>query len=398
MDLEIRPVIEDEFSDWLRAESLAWSGRFREADTPSQRPLYDLKRSLAAFDGSQIVGTAHSLPHQMAVPGNALAVAAVDDVAVVPTHRRRGILTRMMERQLRDAHESGEPLAALTASESVIYGRFGYGIGTLQEHWRIERQHNAFARTHESTGTLTLVEPSEMTKIFPDVYERATDGRPGVIQRPGPKWDRIAADPEPEREGRGPYFHVGYENGGGWDGYVSYGIEGAKLTVRELMATTDEANAALWRFCLDMDRRTTTEAIRRPVDDPLPWMLADPRRLERSPRDGIWVRLVDVAAALAGRRYDRADRLVIQVSDTFCDWNDGSYLVDGGPDEAECRPTTATPDLVLSAADLAATYLGTVRFTTLSQAGRVEERTPGALPRADAMFAAYPQPWCPYEF
>jgi predicted acetyltransferase len=168
--------------------------------------------------------------------------------------------------------------------------------------------------------------------------------------------------------------------------------------IEHLMSVTDEAHAALWRFCLDVDLMTTTGAWNRATDDPLPWMLADPRHLQRSPEDGLWIRLVDVAAALSGRRYMRNDSLVLEVRDAFCPWNDGRYALDGGPDGAHCRKTSSEPDFALSAADLAATYLGAVSFTTLSLAGRVEERKNGALRRADVMFATELKPWCPYSF
>ena len=177
-----------------------------------------------------------------------------------------------------------------------------------------------------------------------------------------------------------------------------YRTKGETLIVMQLLAAANEAQASLWRFCFDIDLMASTEAWDRPPDDPLPWMLADPRRLKRSLEDGLWVRLVDVAAALSARRYAAQDRLVLEVRDRFCGWNDGRYELEGGPDGTVCRPTTAEPDIVLSAADLAATYLGTVAFTTLSHAGRVEERTQGALLRADAMFATQLQPWNPFGY
>ena len=182
------------------------------------------------------------------------------------------------------------------------------------------------------------------------------------------------------------------------DGYVSYRVKERVLTVHELMAVTTEARAALWRFCFDMDIMRSTEAYARPVDDPLPWMLADPRRLERTVGDNIWLRLVDVRAALAARRYMQSDRLVIEVPDEFCPWNEGRYELEGGPEGAECRASTSSPDLALSVADLAAGYLGSVRFTTLARAGRVDERTPGALERADAMFSSARQLWTPFTW
>ena len=164
------------------------------------------------------------------------------------------------------------------------------------------------------------------------------------------------------------------------------------------MPATREAHAALWRYCFGIDLMHTTHATKRPLDDPLPWMLADPRRLRQSVRDDLWLRLVDVREALARRTYSSEGRLVVEIRDAFCPWNEGRYSLHGGPDGAECKPTSSEPDLVLSAGDLAAGYLGAISFTNLSIAGRAEERRKGALEVADAMFRSSQAPWWPNEF
>ena len=169
------------------------------------------------------------------------------------------------------------------------------------------------------------------------------------------------------------------------------------LEVQELMGLTPAAWAALWEYCLGMDLTTGTAASRRPVDDPLLWMLADPARLQRSVMDRMWLRIVDVGPALERRRYGGEGRLVMEVRDEFCPWNDGVYELEGGESYASCRRTGSEPDLALSVSDLAAAYLGAVGFTTLARAGRVEERTPGALAVADAMFRTGLAPWAPYN-
>ena len=398
MELEMRPVAPDEVEEWMRAFYRAFGGQLEEARLQYLRSIVVPDRSLAVFDGGEIVAEAHSKPYAMTVPGGSLATAGVDFVSVISTHRRRGLLTRMMAHQLADVHERGAPLAALWASESVIYGRFGYGIGSFHERWTIDRQHTAFARPHDQSGRVAFVEPDEMKRTFPDVYQRATVNRPGAIERPEPAWNNLIADLESDRRGASALLSIVYEQNGRVDGYVMYRTKGERLIVTELMAVTPEAHARLWRFCFDVDLRTSTEAYNRPVDDPLLWMLADPRRLQRSPGDALWVRLVDARAALSGRRYMQSDQLVLEVHDSFCPWNEGRYELEGGPHGAECRPSTANPNLALSAADLAAAYLGAVSFTTLARAGRVEERTSDALRRADNMFATQLRSWCPYSF
>jgi predicted acetyltransferase len=164
------------------------------------------------------------------------------------------------------------------------------------------------------------------------------------------------------------------------------------------MATSTEAISALWRFCFSVDRTSVTEALKRPVDDPLPWMLADPRRLQRSTRDGVWVRLVDVVDSLSLRRYMQPDQLVLEVKDELCPWNDGRFMLDGSREGATCRSTDSSPDLVITVQNLASAYMGAVSFSALANAGLVEERAQGALLRADCMFAVQNQPWTPCNF
>ena len=395
--LEMRTVTADEFAQWCRAEARAYGNRLN-ADPEVLRPHFDLDRSIAVFDQGNVVGGAHSHRVEMSIPGASTVVAGVANIAVQPTHTRQGIMTRMMHHQINDIHERGEPLAALFARESVIYRRFGYGIGSLHEGWTIDRQYNGYARAHESRGRIVFVDPADITKELPEVFRRTTVDRPGVFQRAIHHWERDSQAPEHRQGGPGGLFYIAYEDGGRVDGYATYRISGTTLTVNELMATTKEANAALWRFCFDVDLVSCTEALKRPVDDPLPWMLADPRRLQRATRDGMWVRLIDVPACLKLRRYTQTGRLVLEVRDELCPWNEGRFELEGSSEEAACRASSSSPDLVLAVSDLASAYLGAVSFSTLAQAGLVEECTPGALLRADRMFAVRYQPWTPCNF
>ena len=401
---ELRPVTEDEFLRWLRAESRAHSNRL-DHDPEELRPHFDLSRSLAVFEGSNIVGGCQCHRLEMSIPGGTSVVGGVSNVAVQPTHTRQGIMSRMMQRQMTDMHERSEPLAALFASEGGIYGRFGYGVATVHESWRLERPYNAYAQRLETPGRIVFLEPDEIVEKLPEVYKRGTAGRPGVFPKPRYKWEEEsrapdAHDPEPRvrGRGRGGLFYAIYEKDGSVDGYVAYRSNRPMITVNELITVSREAATALWRFCFDIDLMGATEAIKRPMDDPLPWMLADPRRLQRTVRDGVWLRIVDAAAALEQRTYADAGHLVIKVSDGFCPWNEGCFALDGSPDGATCRSTAVAPDLTVSAAGLASAYLGTVSFTTLAGAGLADEHTPGALSRADRMFAVSRAPWTPFNF
>ena len=401
---ELRPVTPDEFESWLRAESRAHSNRL-DHEPEELRPHFDLARSLAVFEGSNIIGGCQAHRLEMSIPGGASAVAGVANVAVQPTHTRQGVMSRMMRRQMNDIHEWGEPLAALFASESAIYGRFGYGVGTVHESWQIDRHHNAYARKYESPGRIVFMDPEDVAQKLPEVYRRSTAGRPGVFPKPLHKWEEEAASPdahEPQPRvrgrGRGGLFYAAYEENGRIDGYAIYRSSRPTIMVTELMATTREATAALWRFCFDLDLMSNTEAIKRPMDDPLPWMLLDPRRLQRTVRDGVWLRVVDARAALAQRSYAEAGRLTLEVHDDLCDWNNGRFELEGSSEGSSCRSTDSSPDLSVAISGLASAYLGTVSFTTLSDAGLADEHTPGTLHRADRMFAVQHQPWTPFNF
>ena len=398
MDVEIRTIRPEEIDAYTASTSWAFGSQPVEEIAALYRPHLAVERSLAVFDEGEIVGAAVWFPSDIVVPGGTLRMAGVGDVGVLPTHRRRGLLTRMMDRQLTEFHEAGIPLAGLFASESIIYGRFGYGVASFDEKWSIARQHTAYAEPFEARGRLRFASKEEARGVFPEIELRAFAARPGAFPLSAADRDIMLADPESIRGGASAHFHVIYESDGGPEGFVTYRLKDETVLVSTLMSVTDDAHAALWRYCFDIDLRTTTEARRRPVDDPLPWMLAAPGQLKREVYEGLWLRLVDVAEALAGRSYSHDGALVLGVVDSFCPWNEGTFELEASGGASECRRSKKSPDLVLSAADLAAAYLGGVAFSTLARAGRAEERKPGALDRADAMFAHRPKPWSPFHF
>ena len=254
-------------------------------------------------------------------------------------------------------------------------------------------------------GRIVFVDPDDAVEKLPEVYRRSTAGRPGVFPKPLYKWEEEARSPdarEPQPRargrGRGGLFYAAYEEDGRIDGYAIYRSNRPTIVVTELMAATREAAFALWRFCFDLDLMGNTEAIKRPLDDPLPWMLLDPRRLQRTVRDGVWLRVVDARSALEQRSYTEAGRLTLEVRDDLCAWNNGRFELEGGPEGAACRATDSPPDLSIAVSGLASAYLGTASLTTLSGAGLADEHTPGAMQRADRMFAAQRQPWTPFNF
>ncbi len=402
MDLEIRHVAPDDldayirstrrvFGDPMDAESVRLEASFVERGK---------SRARAAYDRGEIVGTTTCHYFDMNVPGGRFALAGVSDVTTRATHRRRGVMSRLMRRTLDDAKEEGQALAALWASESNIYGRFGFGMAMLQEDWTIERKDTAFSLEDEPRGGIRFVEPGEAARAFAGAYDRVCQMRPGMIERGDLLWEIALLDTAEFREGASEFYHAVYESGGGVEGYLLYRLDGRgrQLRVRELVAATEPAYSALWRFCFGIDLMNTFRAENQPMDAPLPWMLAAPRQLRRSTGEEFWLRIVDAEAALTGRSYAAEDRLSFQLSDPLCPWNDGVVELEGGPEGATCRRPAREGELVMSIADLGAAYLGAVSFSTLAYAGRVEERTEGALRRADAMFATEMKPWCIVHF
>jgi predicted acetyltransferase len=377
-----------------------------DEELTASREITEFDRTLAFFDGKEMVATAGIFSYEMTVPGGSLPCGGVTRVSVLSTHRRRGLLTAMMQRQLQDMHEKGEPLAALYASEAPIYGRFGYGLGTYQAAIEIERSHAAFAKKVTGSGRLSMVDSTTAVRAFTRVWEQARHNQPGMLSFDD-RWMRNQlSDLELHREGASPHYRVLYQSGENPSGFAIYRIKmdwdasgpNGTLRLEMLVAATAEAYAALWRHLLDVDLMARVTAEMRPVDEPLRFLLADSRQPKTRIEDGIWLRLVDVRAALAGRRYAVEGRIALRVRDAFCPWNEGPYELIGGPAGAQCKPGAGSPDLAVDAGDLAALYLGANRFRTLFEAGRIEELRPGSIARADAMFAAERVPWCPSHF
>ena len=410
MDLPIRPITDDEFHAFSAVDHVAFAQELKPERVEAYRAIAELDRTLAAFDDGRIVATAAAGSWELTVPGPAtIPAATVTAVAVLPTHRRRGILTALMARQLDDVADRGEAVAVLTASESIIYGRFGYGVSTWAEGFTLDRAHASLAHPVVADGRTVMLDPDEATKRIPDVYDELRRREVGGLSRPEGWWADHFRDPEAFRDGASPRFYALHESAAGEAlGFVSYrvkknwtddGVPCGDTQVYELHAATPAVRAALWQFCLGVDLSATVSCWNAPVDEPLRWMLADPRRFRVSGvHDWLWARLVDVPAALAARRYTATGRLVLDVADPFKPHNSGRYELVGSPQGAECHPTDAEPDLSLTVAELGALYLGGVACTTLARAGRIEVRQPGALATGDALFVTSEAPWSVTEF
>jgi predicted acetyltransferase len=362
-----------------------------------------LDRMHAAFSDGAIVGGAGAFTFDMTVPGGDVPTGGVTVVGVYPTHRRRGVLRSLMRAQLDDIHERGEPIAALWASEETIYGRFGYGLASWCGDVSLAHEYTDFATSFEPVGTMRLIEPEEALEALPPVFERLRLQWPGMFSRNPMWWEhREIDDPEERRDGAGPKRWVVHEVDGEIDGYAVYrhkpgweeGSTIAELRVLEALGATPEADRELWAYLLAIDWKATVKTWLIPLGHPLFLLLATPRRLRFRMGDCLWVRIVDVGAALSARKYLDDGGIVLDVVDDFCPWNEGGWRLEGGTAER----TEDGADLRVPTQALGSAYMGGVSFAELARAGRVEELKPGAIGRADALFRWDRHPWCPEIF
>ncbi|MER6491147.1 GNAT family N-acetyltransferase [Streptomyces griseorubiginosus] len=409
MGTDLRVLRRDDWDEWYDNLLRAFGGIPEPAEERETfRELTEIDRSIGVWDDGRCVGTAGAFSFRLTVPGGASVPAAgVTMVSVAATHRRRGVLTSMMRRQLDDVRSWGEPLAVLTASEPVIYGRFGYGVGTYQLNADID---TARVRLSVPPGTddvrLRYAAPAEVLDACEAVYARLVSRRPGMIARI-PGWERLwLLDPESTRDGASPLQCVVAERDGEVVGFVRYRVKadwdatGPKGTVvvSDLEALDPAGHGALWRFLFDLDLTSRIDIRRRPVDEAWQYLVSDIRRCSPLVRDALHVRLVDVGAALEARTYQTPVDVVLEVEDAFCPWNAGRWRLSGDAKGASCTRTTDPADLALSVRELGAAYLGGVSLASLAGAGLVRELRQGSLAETSVGFGSVVAPWLPHGF
>ncbi|HEX6756177.1 MAG TPA: GNAT family N-acetyltransferase [Mycobacteriales bacterium] len=408
-DVEIRPIDGTELPAFFRTIVEAFGDDARDEDREREALLFEPERSLACFDGGEIVGTTAIYTRTMTMPGGPRPFAGVTAVSVAPTHRRRGLLTDLMRRQLTDLHEDGrEAVAALWASEGPIYGRFGYGpaarrviLTGTKDRMRLRPD------LPTSSGRVTLVPVERARPHEEEVYGAVAARTPGFLARDERWWDRALFDGKRARHGATARRHVLHtEQDGSVTGYATYRCRNkwspeenrSEVEVGEVFATTPSAYGALWSFLAGIDLHPVVTRRLAPLEDPLETMLVDPRALRRVVDDSLWIRLVDVDRALAGRAYSAPVDVVLEVADTFCPWNAGRWRLSGDASGATCERTADAADLTVASTELGAAYLGGPRLALLAGAGLLTENTPGALAAASRAFAGEQEPWCPEVF
>lgn len=410
MSVVIRPCPPDRFEELIKTAEIGFSEDMADDMVARVRKVADPARFFGALDDDRFVGTSGVFTLRLSVPGGELATGGISFVTVVPSHRRRGILRRMMRLMIDDCHARNEPLAALWASQAAIYQRFGFGLATYAVHLDVETAGAGFTRDWPVEGSCRLLRVGEGMDVVGPVYEAAAAQRAGFQRRPPEWW--VGQLPLVEKDAKGGEARrlVIYEADRVPEAYAVYktkvewgrhGLSGTVL-VDEAVGSTERGTREIWRYLLNIDLMRTLKAWRLPLDHPLFLLAAEPLRLGMSLGDGLWVRIVDAPAALAGRTYGidgRADgRLNLELRDEFCPWNAGRWAVEVAAGRAEVTRTATEPDLDMDANDLASLFFGGFTATALAWAGRVVEVRAGGLARADRMFPTAVQPWCPQEF
>ncbi|MGW4732437.1 GNAT family N-acetyltransferase [Streptomyces shenzhenensis] len=407
--IELRAARRDELDGWYDTLVRAFGGVPEAAEERQlSLELIEPERTIGAWDGAACVGTAGAFDFRLTVPGGApVRAAGITMVSVAATHRRRGVLTSMMRRQLDDVRSWGRPLAVLTASEPDIYGRFGYGAATFQATAEIDTSR---VRLAVPPGTddvrLRYAAPADVLDACEALYARQVPLRPGMVARL-PRWERVALlDPESERNGASPLQCVVAERDGDLVGYARFRVRpdwdqaGPKGSVllTDLETLDPAAGAAVWRFLFDIDLTSTLHTRGRPVDEAWQHLVSDIRRCRVTLRDSLYVRLVDVGAALEARTYQAPVDVVFAVEDDFCPWNAGRWRLTGDAKGASCARTEEPAELALSVRELGAAYLGGVPLASLAAGGRVRELRQGALTEASVAFGSPVAPWLPHGF
>ncbi|MER8085881.1 GNAT family N-acetyltransferase [Streptomyces sp. NPDC058316] len=416
MRLDVRAITESEFPGWLQALN---TGFLRPPvvtgeEVAGRLPHTDLARTQGAFDGGRCVATFRSFAQELTVVGGATVRAdAVSNVTVSPTHRRRGLLSRMMAADLAAAKERGDVVATLIAAEYPIYGRFGFGPATWTTEWEIDVPRAGLdprwsGPAASDGGRIDLVTGADVRKLGPALHDRLRARQHGAVNR-DTRWWEVNTGENPTGPGTWTEpFYALYSNADGEvDGLIAYRADDHwsdakqplnRATVLGQIAVTPAAERALWHFVCSIDWISTVRTGRRAPDDLLPLLLPDPRAARIvTQADWLWVRVLDVVRALEARTYAVPGALTLDIHDST-GLTAGRYRLDASESGATCVPTTAGADLALDVRELGALYLGDESPVRLAALGRIEELTPGAVARAEGMFRAARRPWCPDVF
>ncbi|MGW5607321.1 GNAT family N-acetyltransferase [Streptomyces sp. NPDC003753] len=411
-DLDVRPITDSEIPDWIRALHTGFlhSPYVSDQELAVRGGNITPARTLAAFDDARCVATFRSFPQELTAVGGALVPAdAITNVSVTATHRRRGLLTRMMALDLAAAKKRGDVVATLTAAEYPIYGRYGFGPAAHTAEWTIDVPRTGLERHRPvlDDGRIDLVDADDVRKLGPELHERFRRAMPGAVSRGDRWWQLNTGALRFDDDWTEPFYAVHRSASGEIDGLATYVSDDhwgdgkrplQTATVKGLITTSPSAERALWHYLCSLDWVTTVKSGNRAPDDLLPHFLPDPRAARLTTyADTLWVRVLDVVRALEARTYATSGTLVLEVVDE-AGLAGGRYRLQAGPDGAECRPTDQEPQLTLPVGELATLWLGDESAVRLAALGRVREQQKGAASVADALLRTSRRPWCPDIF
>lgn len=404
----LRNITDRTYASFHTAIARGFQEKDREEVAEFDRPLVENDRFFGFAVGNRWVSTCGSFARSISVPGGAdVPVAAVTVVTVHPPFRRRGLLSAMMKHQLADVATRGEPLAALWASESLIYGRFGYAPAASRARLSGNSRRLQFLAGIPVSGSVDEVTREQFLTVAPALHDAGRPDRPGGLNRDRKWWEFSLFDLEFARGGATELrYLLHYNDAGDADGFATYRFKddfgatepAGEVRVGELRADDAGAYAGLWRYLLDLDLARSYLIRNAPVDEPLRHLVTDARAITTEITDNIYLRIVDVAAALRARRYAAEIDIVIEVEDPLLPANSGRYRLRGGATRATVTRVKTAPDLSLSILELGAIYLGGVRLSVLHRVGRVTEHSKGAVDAVSTAFGWYRAPWCPDQF
>lgn len=401
MGVQIAPVQPERAAELLTAMGGSFGFDPEADDIERFQEIFEWDRIRAAQDGESIVGTVGAFSLDLTVPGATMACGGTTIVSVLPTHRRRGILRMMLDSHLDDVREREEPIAGLWASDSAIYGRFGYGCAAQSARLEIPRDHSRFHRLAPDPTPVRLVDDDEARSLLPPHYDRVRHEIPGFFARSDRWWEsRRFRDEKSNRDGATAYRYAVAEMGGEVTGYVQYrfkedwshGHGEGEVRVRELLGSDPASWAGLWRFLLDHDLTARISASNRSVEDPVLELLEGRRRATMKVTDSLWIRVMDPKAALEGRSYSAPVSTVLALHDPL-DASIASWRLELSPEGSEVTATSEEAAISMDVEDLGACFMGWSRFRSLAGSGRVEG-DPAALAQLDRAFGWSPLPWC----
>jgi len=402
MKINIRHITPNEEEEYLKIVYTVFGMKPFQDYFERRKHTMEIDRCLAAFVDGKIVGANGVSTFTLSVPGGIVKAGGIIDVVVYPTHRRQGLMSKLMKKQLNEILQKNEPIAFLHSADSGTYGRFGFGLATFQENWEIQRHDTKFRKTlndYNSVENIEMVSSQDISSLMPEIYEIAWNQRPGMIKREISRWNRLKLEME-RKDIPGISSYALFKKDGKYEGYVNYRLDlnstatDGNLLINEIISTTDEAHLNLLNFCMNIDGVKKITSKSRPLDDSITWVLEDPRKLSRYVQDQLHLRILDVPSALITRKYNVDGQITILITDNILESNNTKFLLESSGDIVKCEKTNLPHDIKIDIRELGSLYLGGTTWLNLWRSKLIETNSLEKLHLADQMFYNIHSPWC----